>query len=315
MTTINPHTTRANGTILTATIYNTDHTNHITNAQALNTGKIEGATPPVVDGHAPIFDGTSGSAVRSAGAAPRLIGNETFTSGTITVDGTSSAGGGIELAEDTDNGTNSITLRAAAAMAADVTLTLPNADGTNGQALHTNGAGALSFSNVCPIGAILAWTTASAPTGWLECNGAAVSRTTYATLFALISDDYGAGDGSTTFNVPDLRGEFIRGWDHGKGSDPNAAARTNRGDGTTGDNVGTKQADEFELHGHPMRLSINPNNDSHEQGGIMVSENDQTNFPAFTGTPAQTAGQQIGGSGGSESRPRNVNMMYIIRAL
>jgi microcystin-dependent protein len=52
------------------------------------------------------------------------------------------------------------------------------------------------------------------------------------------------------------------------------------------------------LHGHPMRLSINANNDSHEQGALMVSENDQTNFSAFTGTPAQTAGQQIGGTGG-----------------
>lgn len=52
------------------------------------------------------------------------------------------------------------------------------------------------------------------------------------------------------------------------------------------------------LHGHPVRLSIDPNNDSHEQGGLMVSENDQTNFSAFTGTPAQTAGQQIGGTGG-----------------
>lgn len=72
MTTINPHTTRANGTILTATIYNTDHANHVSNAQALNADKIEGATPPVVDGHAVLFDGTSGAAIRSAGGAPLL---------------------------------------------------------------------------------------------------------------------------------------------------------------------------------------------------------------------------------------------------
>ncbi len=57
------------------------------------------------------------------------------------------------------------------------------------------------------------------PTGWLECNGNAVSRTTYAALFSAIGTTYGAGDGSTTFHLPDLRGEFVRGWDHGRGAD------------------------------------------------------------------------------------------------
>lgn len=70
MTTITGHTTRANGTVLTATIYNGDHNNHITNATALNTGKVEGATPPVVDGDAIVFEGTGGAAIRSAGGAP-----------------------------------------------------------------------------------------------------------------------------------------------------------------------------------------------------------------------------------------------------
>jgi microcystin-dependent protein len=59
-----------------------------------------------------------------------------------------------------------------------------------------------------PTGGVLAWTTASAPTGYLLCDGTAVSRATYAALFAVISTAYGVGDGSTTFNVPDLRGKF-----------------------------------------------------------------------------------------------------------
>lgn len=59
----------------------------------------------------------------------------------------------------------------------------------------------------------------TAPTGWLKANGDAVSRTTYAALFAAIGTTYGEGDGSTTFNLPDLRGEFIRGWDDGRGVD------------------------------------------------------------------------------------------------
>lgn len=62
-----------------------------------------------------------------------------------------------------------------------------------------------------PIGAILAFGGSSAPAGWMICNGAAVSRTTYAALFAVIGTAFGAGDGSTTFNVPDLRESTIKG--------------------------------------------------------------------------------------------------------
>ena len=53
-------------------------------------------------------------------------------------------------------------------------------------------------------GLIIPWGSASIPTSFLECNGQAVSRSTYAALFAVISTTYGSGDGSTTFNVPDL---------------------------------------------------------------------------------------------------------------
>jgi microcystin-dependent protein len=60
----------------------------------------------------------------------------------------------------------------------------------------------------------------SPPAGWLKANGVAISRTTYAALFGALGTLYGAGDGSTTFNLPDLRGEFIRGFDDGRGVDP-----------------------------------------------------------------------------------------------
>jgi hypothetical protein len=70
MSTINPHTTRAAGTILTQAIYNADHTNHVSNALALNADKIEGATPPVVDGHVVLWNGTTGAALRTGGFAP-----------------------------------------------------------------------------------------------------------------------------------------------------------------------------------------------------------------------------------------------------
>lgn len=63
----------------------------------------------------------------------------------------------------------------------------------------------------------------SIPNGYLECNGATVSRTTYATLFAAIGSTYGPGDGATTFALPDLRGEFLRGADRGRGVDSGRA--------------------------------------------------------------------------------------------
>jgi microcystin-dependent protein len=66
---------------------------------------------------------------------------------------------------------------------------------------------------VTPPGSLMAYAASSAPSGWLLCDGSAVSRTTYAALFAVISTTWGAGDGSTTFNVPDLRGQFLRGFD------------------------------------------------------------------------------------------------------
>jgi microcystin-dependent protein len=68
-------------------------------------------------------------------------------------------------------------------------------------------------------GHVVFFATSTAPTGFLKANGAAVSRSTYAALFALIGTSFGSGNGSTTFNIPDLRGEFLRGYDDGRGID------------------------------------------------------------------------------------------------
>lgn len=148
-----------------------------------------------------------------------------------------------------------------------------------------------------PAGVIMMWTTGTAPTGWLECDGAAVSRTTYARLFAVIADTYGVGDGSTTFNLPDLRGQFVRGWDNGAGVDPDAASRTDRGDGTTGDNVGTLQDEEFKSHNHAVNLNNASGNASIAQSGA-------------SGTDDTDNSQS---SGGNETRPVNIALMYIIK--
>lgn len=92
-------------------------------------------------------------------------------------------------------------------------LQIPNTDGTAGQFMQTDGSGTLSFGSATGVisGAIFQWATGTAPTGYLLCDGSAVVRTTYATLFGIISTTYGAGDGSTTFNLPDMRGRAVIG--------------------------------------------------------------------------------------------------------
>lgn len=81
--------------------------------------------------------------------------------------------------------------------------TAPTASpGTNTTQIATT---AFALANGSPTGGLMMWPTATAPLGWLLCNGQAVSRTTYAALFALIGTAFGTGDGSTTFNLPDYR--------------------------------------------------------------------------------------------------------------
>lgn len=69
------------------------------------------------------------------------------------------------------------------------------------------------YADTLPAGAVIPWSTNIAPPNWLLCDGSAVSRTTYASLYSVIGITYGAGDGSTTFNLPDMRGRTIVGRD------------------------------------------------------------------------------------------------------
>lgn len=97
-----------------------------------------------------------------------------------------------------------------------------------------------------PPGVIAPYIAETAPSGWLLCDGAAVSRTTYATLFALISTNFGNGDGTTTFNLPDMRGRFLR----GKINIPNVT-----GSGSASSNNGTFTAHGYTRKGTRVRLA------------------------------------------------------------
>ena len=94
-----------------------------------------------------------------------------------------------------------------------------------------------------PAGSIQAYAGETLPAGWLRAEGGVVSRTEFPNLFAAIGTIYGAGDGSTTFKLPDYRGRFLRARANGSNADPDRAGRFARGDGTTGDAVGTTQGD------------------------------------------------------------------------
>tara|TARA_R100000458_G_C8245511_1_gene223544 strand:- start:32 stop:937 length:906 start_codon:yes stop_codon:yes gene_type:complete len=155
-----------------------------------------------------------------------------------------------------------------------------------------------------PTGAVFAMAHSTVPSGYLECNGAAVSRSTYANLFSVLSTTYGTGDGSSTFNLPDLRGEFIRGWDNSRGIDSGRA-------------IASYQADENKAHTHsvtdPGHTHTWVRQDSQNDANYRpwpASNNDCVASTQNTGS--STTGISIASSG-SESRPRNYAMMYVIK--
>ncbi len=161
-----------------------------------------------------------------------------------------------------------------------------------------------------PTGAIFSFPKSTPPTGYLECDGSAINRTVYADLFALIGVTYGAGDGTTTFNLPDYRGQFLRGFDNAAGVDPNAAARLDRGDGTTGDAVGTKQNNGTASHNHsvdpPNVYTIAAGNHNHNIAGRTLYTNTTGNHQhnvtynnvsvEVTGPGANYTIQELGGA-------------------
>lgn len=162
-------------------------------------------------------------------------------------------------------------------------------------------------------GLIMAWPSDTVPPGWLECDGSAVSRSQYADLFAAIGTTYGAGDGSTTFNLPDYRGYFLRGQDGGAGVDPNRTTRTDRGDGTTGDNVGTKQSDALQGHDHSISRKASPGgvNPLHVDPGFNSGD---ASTSTTTGVIDSFAGTHGTARVATETRPKNIYVKWIIKA-
>lgn len=141
------------------------------------------------------------------------------------------------------------------------------------------------------VGTVDSFAMGTPPAGWLECNGALVSRTAYAALFDKIGTIYGAGDGATTFQIPDLRGEFVRGWDNGRGVD-------------NGRGFATAQAGQMPSHTHTTWNTT---------GGTFASGSSWHQVPSTKDAENRPTGTAGGTENGNENRPRNVAMMFCIK--
>ena len=160
-----------------------------------------------------------------------------------------------------------------------------------------------------PSGTVFQFAGQTAPAGWLKANGAAVSRTAYATLFAAIGTTYGAGDGRSTFNLPDLRGEFIRGWDDGRGIDRGRALGSAQGDAIrnitgsidTGSNSGHQL---FDIATATGALSISQRQWKTWTSDTRDGGNNPSAFDFDASRVVPTA---------AENRPRNIALLACIK--
>lgn len=185
-----------------------------------------------------------------------------------------------------------------------------------------------------PAGAVIAYAGDVIPNGYLYCDGAAISRTAFAALFTAIGTKHGQGDASTTFNLPDYRGRFLRGFDNGTARDPDAASRTAMAlGGATGDGVGSVQIAKtafpvdtpFTFGGTTTGQSVNH---SHTVTTTNFAGNGGNGKVAGSSgntgdlTPGGTSGASTDhthdysgtvAGGDAETRPLNANVRYLIK--
>tara|TARA_R100000231_G_scaffold16138_1_gene17049 strand:- start:280 stop:1419 length:1140 start_codon:yes stop_codon:yes gene_type:complete len=291
------------------------------------TGQLLGDDGSGASSPAYAFDNDSDTGMFRSGA--NTIGFATSGTARVSI---SDAGldvvNGLPIRLQDSSGSPFVSLKSPSSLSGNIALTLPSAI-TNGGFLQTDGSGNLSFQivNGVPTGSVFCMAVVSVPTGYLECNGAAVSRTTYSALFAIIGVNYGSGNGSSTFNLPDLRGEFVRGVDRGRGVD-------------SGRNVATSQGSQNASHNHSVSITtsttsltgtITKISETYASGGGGATGVFTKGSSAQAGnTPSRVDSSPAGSvsidashnhsvsgntanQGGNESRPRNIAMMYIIK--
>ena len=182
-----------------------------------------------------------------------------------------------------------------------------------------NGTAWGGLASGVPVGTILAHASNTPPSGFLECNGSNISRSTYATLFSTISTTFGVGDGSSTFALPDLRGQFIRGWANTGSTD---ASRVFGSTQTDQNKNHTHTTDSTTLTGDVQAISQSYRMDGSASGVFTKGGNRNARLYGNAGGEAQcgsfsmdaTHSHTIASSGGgTEVRVKNVALMYIIK--
>ena len=194
--------------------------------------------------------------------------------------------------------------------------------GNNPATDTTNWKRLVSNEEAVPAGAVQYYAMTSPPTGWIVCDGSLVLRSTYAALWSAIGTTFGAGDGTTTFGVPDLRGKFIRGFDDGAGVDPLRA-------------FGSSQIDAMQSHSHFTGVKAKYNNEraaytntgsvSGALSGIRVAAGSNETSGVYCGltgdiisSGAAIAETQAGSTTSAnaakaETRPKNVALTACIK--
>ena len=145
-----------------------------------------------------------------------------------------------------------------------------------------------------PPGTVISYAGITPPNGYLVCNGSTISRTVYTGLFGAIGATFGAGDGSTTFAIPDYRGAFVRGYD---------------GTGTrySGSVFGTYESDSFASHAHTQNYVVNLSGYGGGGSAGGADPNAEYCYNTYYG------GVNTSYNGGAETKPKNIPILYIIK--
>lgn len=167
--------------------------------------------------------------------------------------------------------------------------------------LREDGDGSCSWQAVTgiPSGMIAPFGMSSAPTGWLACDGSAVSRTTYSALFSAISTTWGTGDGSTTFNIPDLRNAFLRG--------VGTSTIFTQNNTTT---LAQTQNDSLQNHAHVSNLNHSVWGSAGGSAYMALAAGASSGPRSIT---SYNSTASVGGRQDNETRPVNRGVQYMIK--
>lgn len=346
------HTTRATGTVLTASIYNTDHQNHITNLNPTMSGsysdnlvQFQSTIPPGDPGSEVLPSNLAGEIERLRYCIGRIVGGAqwysppdsdiatltgdapiakvanypvvqadngktiecnvaTIGAFTITLPSTLTAGTKIRVRRTSATSTTALTVAAAALINGLASIRMFGQYDT--LSLEWNGStwyATLDGYDLEEVGSSKMWWLETAPNAkWVLMHSTqTLSRTVYAELFAKFGTIFGIGDNVTTFGIKNIAGRFLRAWDNAAAVDPDAAARTDRGDGVTGDKVGTNQADALKDHTHSV--------------GTVNSAVPETGGQPYLKTGAVTQSGAPSTGAALETRGKNTAVAYLLKVL